>query len=84
MTSTTIEKVFRARFNGDPNFMTPDILTFGETPKYIYEISKGEGIYKEKIYGITFLEKTGQRISENDPSCMCYHMKEINKLISEN
>ena len=84
MTKLEISRVFDKTFNGMPNFMTPEIVKVGETEKYLYEISKGSGIDRETIYGVTFLEKDGKRIAENDPSQMVYTLREVQKVIEGN
>ena len=84
MTKLEISSAFDKCFNGQPNFMTPRILNVGETDKYIYELSEGEGIERETIYGLTFLTKEGKRIEKNDPSQMLRTLHEASKIIKAN
>ena len=84
MTKLEISRAFDKCFNGQPNFMTPRILNVGETDKYIYELSEGEGIERETIYGLTFLTKEGKRIEKNDPSQMVRTLHEASKIIKAN
>ncbi len=54
------EKVFAFYYNGQPNFITPHILEYGykrNGNRFLFiELSKGEGVYHERIYGVTVLE----------------------------
>lgn len=44
------------------NFLTPNVVEFGETEKFIYELSSGEGIRRgSKMFGVTVLEKDGTK-----------------------
>ena len=55
-----LEKI-KAKFSGT-NFMTPDVLKYGESSdgEHIYELSKGIGMSKNKIFGVTVLTKEGE------------------------
>ena len=60
MNQTEIARVFRRVYNGDRNFMTPDILRFGIRGHFIYELSSGAGIDGGTLYGLPVLELDGQ------------------------
>jgi hypothetical protein len=59
-----IVQVFKTKFKGQPNFMTPNIVRYGKKGEYLYELSKGEGIGGGTIYGVTFLTLEGERPEE--------------------
>jgi hypothetical protein len=59
MTSKTIERMFDKKCNGQTNWVTPNVINFGESGKYIWELSSGEGMSGNIIYGVTFLTKNG-------------------------
>jgi hypothetical protein len=58
MQQSTVRKIFNEVYNGQGNFMTPTPVRYGAISKdCIYEISKGQGIRGDVIYGLTFLER---------------------------
>lgn len=61
MTHEQINAIFHRAFNGQPNFITPDILKRGKRGRMIYEISSGQGLGGGTIYGVTVLELSGLR-----------------------
>ena len=61
MTHEQINAIFHQAFNGQPNFITPDILKRGKRGRMVYEISSGEGFGGGTIYGVTVLELSGLR-----------------------
>lgn len=67
---------FRQVYKGSKNFMTPEILEYGKTGPFLYEISKGEGFSHKTIYGLTILEdcptKQIKTVRRPDLSS-CYH-----------
>lgn len=48
-------ELFHKVYDGRANFMTPDILRYGITDGYAWEISEGTGISKEPIFGLTVI-----------------------------
>lgn len=56
MNKTQIRKMFKAHFNGQSNFITPDVITYGKINGYVYELSRGRGIWGDWIYGVTVLK----------------------------
>lgn len=38
------------------NFMTPRVLRYGKTGRYYYEISEGEGMDNQAIFGVTVVD----------------------------
>ena len=53
------EKIFDKHVSGN-NFMSPEILAYGHcwNQDYVFEISRGNGIFSRWIYGITIVHKT--------------------------
>jgi len=70
MTQEEIARIFHATFNGQKNMMTPNLITYGSVPGYVYEISSGEGFRRETIYGVTILTKRGERTKFNQGGFM--------------
>lgn len=64
MATLTTLQAFQIAYNGQPNFMTPNILKRGKRGALHYEISQGTGIMNEPIYGVTVLEVHGQDVSK--------------------
>lgn len=61
MNENTIRKIFGKTFNGETNFMTPNIVRFGQVGVYIYELSNtgsSGGIF-DNMYGVTVLRHDG-------------------------
>ncbi len=64
------------------NIMTPEILQFGVSGKYAYELSQGTGFKREPIFGVTVLRrKTGER--RDDLSKMFYSLEEADGWINQ-
>lgn len=67
--------IFKARFNGNPNIMTPDLMRYGWKDGLAYELAHGDSIPMRgqppgHIYGVTVLnpdgtdaERDGERLS---------------------
>lgn len=47
--------MFRSVVKGS-NFMTPDVLRYGFTGKYVYELSEGRGMDNQPIFGLTVVD----------------------------
>ena len=58
----SIRDEFRTWQKDHPNFVTPDLLEIKTIGKHVVELSEGEGLAHEKIYGVTLLS----REKEND------------------
>lgn len=57
------------------NIMTPNIIGYGVHRDFAYELSSGEGINREPIFGVTILErKSGYH--RHDLSKMFYSLEE--------
>lgn len=52
-TEKIARELFQKVYNGQANFMTPDVLRYGVTSGYAWEISEGTGIGGEPIFGLT-------------------------------
>ncbi len=57
MKPNEIKEIFQETFKGK-NMMTPDIIKFGESGGFIFELSEGTGFNREPIFGVTVLELT--------------------------
>lgn len=51
-----VKEKFRIAFNGNKNFMTPDVIEHGIIKEYYYELSKGLGFYGGDIFGVTIID----------------------------
>jgi hypothetical protein len=51
------EEIFNSVYNGQGNFITPDVERFGEvSDDLVYELSSGRGIFNSaRIFGVTVL-----------------------------
>lgn len=62
MNNTEIKDTFNRVYNGQKNFMTPNVLRYGKRGKYIYELSDGEAFMRKgRIYGVTVLTTDGEK-----------------------
>ena len=68
MTIGEIDRIFGRVYKGKPNFMTPTILEYFaiNNDKLLVELSSGKGIFSDKIYGVTVLEKTEEGYSASE------------------
>lgn len=46
---------FQKVVKGD-NFVTPKILRYGQQGDYVYELSKGSGLFDKMVYGVTVVD----------------------------
>lgn len=56
MTASEINQRFNTIYNGQMNFMTPDLIARGKRGKMIWELSTGEGFGGQSVYGVTVIE----------------------------
>jgi hypothetical protein len=56
----TTDQAFALVYNGQPNFMTPNIHKRGKRGALHYEISSGTGVTGNLIWGVTVLEVHGR------------------------
>lgn len=40
-------------YGGARNFVTPEVIDYGLTNGYAWELSTGRGLYNEPVYGVT-------------------------------
>lgn len=81
MTPTQVKAVFEEVYNGDTNFMTPDVLRFGCKGNLIYEISTG--MFGEvEMVGVTVLERNGTGWHRSKHSKMFESRGEANTYVS--
>jgi hypothetical protein len=59
--TSEIKKMFKEVFKGKSNIMTPEVIRYGKKNEHIYELSKGEGIDRKPLYGVTVLTINGER-----------------------
>ena len=59
-----IKATFERVFNGQPNFMTPDVIGYGQRKDFIFEVSEGKGFDSKRIYGLTVLDLEGTKYHE--------------------
>lgn len=55
----TIREQFRAAFNGNTNFMTPTVIRYGKQGDFLYELSRGAGLFGKPLFGVTVLDLDG-------------------------
>lgn len=60
LTKADMRETFRIAFNGNTNFMTPNIIDYEQHGRYICEISSGEFMGKT-YYGVTALTQEGDK-----------------------
>lgn len=70
MTPTQVKAVFDEVYNGDPNFMTPDVLRYGSKGDLVYELSTGT-FGPDTLFGVTVLERNGTGWHRSKHSKMC-------------
>lgn len=76
-----LRALFQARLKGK-NLMTPDVIRYGVSGPYAYELSEGEGFSREPIYGVTVLLRgSGER--RNDLSKCVYSLAGAEAYIRE-
>lgn len=56
-----LNALFNRVYNGQRNFMTPDVLKRGYRKGLAYELSVGEGFGGERLYGVTVLSPMGKK-----------------------
>lgn len=64
MTHTEIAARFNAAYNGERNFMTPNVERYGKAGRLLYELSSGRGFGRETIYGVTVIDVDGNKRSD--------------------
>lgn len=52
----TPREIIKQEYGGSRNPMTRRVLSYGRLPFGAYELSKGEGIYHEPIWGISVVQ----------------------------
>lgn len=64
------------------NIMTPDVVRYGVSGAYAYELSQGEGFKREPIFGVSVItRKYGE--SRHELSKMFYSLEEAEGWIVE-
>ena len=54
-------EIFQAAYNGQTNFMTPDVISCRIHNGLAVEISQGHGFDRKRIFGVTVLETDGTK-----------------------
>lgn len=67
-------QTFRSHVKGK-NVMTPTVMSYGKAGEYIYELSKGRGIFSDIIYGITVVHP--DKGKQDNLSTCCHTEQEI-------
>ena len=65
MEQSNIRAVFNKTFKGQPNFMTPNVISYGQRNGFLYELSRGRGISGGTMYAVTVLTRHGERTEYN-------------------
>ena len=55
------KQAIRKCYNGEPNFMTPNVIEYMETDTLRIELSWGTGIFSDRMYGVTVVTPEGER-----------------------
>lgn len=82
----TAKAIFKSVYGDSTNFMTPDVLEYGELPKdRYYELSEGEGFDREPIFGVTvvFLDYDGKHKRSENESKLVFSMREARQYIEQ-
>lgn len=81
----TAKDMFKEAYGGVPNLITPDIVARTLMLGFMaVEISSGVGIMGGLIYGVTFVEKKGDRcIPRKDLDAVRYSREDAEKYIKE-
>ena len=58
---TNIKTLFDTVYDGRMNPLTPEVLRYGKAGRLCFELSKGEGINGEPLFGVTVLEIDGTK-----------------------
>lgn len=69
METLTPQQAFNRVFNGNKNFMTPDIERFETTENYFIEISSGSDFLGQKMIGVTVITKELEKRNELSKNC---------------
>lgn len=76
MSKIKAKRVFDKIFHGETNFITPDVLSYYTLKNGLYvELSQGEGITHEKIYGVTVIETNGKDYIKRHDLSKPFHNK---------
>lgn len=85
-TPSEARDIFLYVFGDSKNFMTPHIERYGVTQagNYVYEVSSGEGIDRQPLYGVTVIDCTGTKpVRDHDKSRSFTSKKEIGAYLRE-
>lgn len=82
--SLTARQIIKREYGNSRNFITPQIIRYGKVDKNLaYELSRGEGIKGEDIYGVSVVELKQDGTTERriDLSNMFYSLREAQDYI---
>lgn len=65
-----IAHLFNRVYKGQPNFLTPKILEYGRSGRYVYELSTGKFMSEARLYGVTVLDTEGNKMHDLNK---CFH-----------
>lgn len=77
--STTHTKAYAYYAKQGKNFMTPDVIEYIDTPRFLVELSEGTGFDHEPIYGVTVATLDGER--DHDRSQMFFSLDDAREHI---
>ena len=61
MTNLTIVETFNRTFRGQKNFLTPNVIRYGQRDDYYYELSSGKGMGDSDMFGVTVILSNGKK-----------------------
>jgi len=85
MKTLNARQIVKKEYGNSKNVMTPNVIKYGKINKYIaYELSSGEGIKGEPIFGVSFVEvdDDGNTIRRTDLSSSFSTIEEANEYIT--
>jgi hypothetical protein len=69
--SSNIRAAFDRAYNGQRNFMTPQVVCYGKRGRLLYELSKGPAMAAgSSMWGVTVIEVDGAKRSDLS---RCFH-----------
>lgn len=69
-----VHAVFNRVYKGQPNFLTPSIIERGQRGDLVWELSTGEGLGDDRLYGVTVIELPGTPRSDLST---CFSSEEV-------
>jgi hypothetical protein len=73
--SAEAKLIFQSVYGCDANFMTPTIIDYLMSDDMVIELSRGEGLGRGPIYGVTAVIKEDGEWKKNHDLCRCCHSR---------